>query len=59
MGQVRASPGEEHYVLTRILAQQVLFKQDLKKAINLLDKQLPFEKQMNLLPYEVRVWEVK
>jgi glycosidase len=39
--------------------QQVLFKQDFKKATNLLDKKIPFEKQMNLLPYEVRVWEVK
>jgi hypothetical protein len=25
----------------------------------LLDKKISFEKQMNLLPYEVRVWEVK
>ena len=39
--------------------QQVLFKQEVKKADDLLDKQLPFEKQMNLLPYEVMVWEVK
>jgi glycosidase len=39
--------------------QQVLFKQDVKKAKNLRDKKIPFEKQMNLLPYEVRVWEVK
>jgi hypothetical protein len=39
--------------------QQVLFKQDVKKATNLLNKQIPFEKQMNLLPYEVRVWEVR
>ena len=39
--------------------QQVLFKQDVKKATNLLNIQIPFEKQMNLLPYEVRVWEVK
>ena len=40
--------------------QQVPFKQEVKKAKELLlDKQLPFEKQMNLLPYEVRVWEVK
>jgi glycosidase len=39
--------------------QQVLFKQDIKKATNLLDKKIPFEKQINLLPYEVRVWEVK
>ncbi len=39
--------------------QQVLFKQEVKKATNLLDKKIPFEKQMNLLPYEVRVWEVK
>ena len=39
--------------------QQVLFKQEVKKADDLLDKQLPFEKQINLLPYEVRVWEVK
>jgi hypothetical protein len=36
----------------------VLFKQEVKKATNLLDKKIPFEKQMNLLPYEVRVWEV-
>ena len=39
--------------------QQVLFKQDFKKATNLLDKKIPFEKQLNLLPYEVQVWEVK
>jgi glycosidase len=39
--------------------QQVLFNQDLKKAKNLLDKKIPFQNQMKLLPYEVRVWQVK